>query len=393
MRDFKADYRDSLARFREASPDRLHFAAHSHHLWPDRTRDAHLRFWDDSARSADGKWGGPVAAELSRARESLAGLLGLRSAESIALAPNTHELVGRILSCFDPSKPLRVLTSDSEFHSFSRRLRRLEEEPGRVVVERVAAEPLDTFEARFKAACARGGHDLVFLSHVFFNSGYVVSDLGAIAAAVRDASTWVVFDGYHAFCAVPVDLSPVQDRVFYISGGYKYAQAGEGACFLHAPEGYGARPVDTGWFADFEGLPGPQAGQVGYDRGGLRFMGATFDPSGWYRFNAVVDGWKKAGVTVAELHAHSCALQARFVEGLAGAGHPRLKPELLLVPAASARVGNFLTFRLPDAVELARRLDGLGVTVDARGDRLRFGFGAYQDIADVDALLERLARL
>ena len=31
--------------------------------------------------------------------------------------------------------------------------------------------------------------------------------------------------------------------------------------------------------------------------------------------------------------------------------------------------------------------------VDARGDRLRFGFGVAQDEADVDALLGRLASL
>ena len=33
-----------------ADPERLHFAAHSHHLWPDASFEGHCRAWDDAAR-------------------------------------------------------------------------------------------------------------------------------------------------------------------------------------------------------------------------------------------------------------------------------------------------------------------------------------------------------
>ena len=46
-----------------------------------------------------------------------------------------------------------------------------------------------------------------------------------------------------------------------------------------------------------------------------------------------------------------------------------------------------------DAAELHRRLRALDVLTDFRGDRIRFGFGIYQDEDDVDSLLERLAQL
>src|SRR5437762_541335 len=36
-------------------PGRLHFAAHSHHPWPNATRDAVLQCWDDTARLLDEK--------------------------------------------------------------------------------------------------------------------------------------------------------------------------------------------------------------------------------------------------------------------------------------------------------------------------------------------------
>ena len=49
---FKALFSRSLS----ADPMRLHFAAHSHHLWPDASREGHIEAWDDAARLADRKW-------------------------------------------------------------------------------------------------------------------------------------------------------------------------------------------------------------------------------------------------------------------------------------------------------------------------------------------------
>ena len=43
------------------------------------------------------------------------------------------------------------------------------------------------------------------------------------------------------FMARPTDLSDIADRAFYLAGGYKYAMAGEGCCFLHCPPDYGPR--------------------------------------------------------------------------------------------------------------------------------------------------------
>ncbi len=53
--------------------------------------------------------------------------------------------------------------------------------------------------------------------------------------------------------------------------------------------------------------------------------------------------------------------------------------------------GNFLTFELADARPLAATLRERQVVVDVRGDRIRFGFGPYQEADDVDRLIERLS--
>src|SRR5699024_7682127 len=98
-----------------------------------------------------------------------------------------HELLVRICSALP--MPMRVLTTDAEFHSASRQLRRWAE-AGHAVVDQVPAEPFETFGERFVAAM-RPEHDLVLLSHVFYNSGYVVPDVARIVASVPDEGTYV----------------------------------------------------------------------------------------------------------------------------------------------------------------------------------------------------------
>lgn len=280
-------YKRHFRRFLDAVPERLHVAAHSHHLWPDVAYDAHMRCWQDAALLADRKWEHVFGEILPALRARIAGVLGLSEPTTVAFAPNTHDFVRRLLSCLPVDRPVRVLTTDSEFHSFARQLARLEEE-GLATVVRVATMPFDSFPARFRAVASSQRFDLVFFSHVFFNSGYVVPDLAEIVDVVADDDALVVVDGYHGFMALPTDLSWIENRAFYIAGGYKYAMAGEGACFMHAPPGFGARPRDTGWFAAFGALEsGSRADAVPYPADGgplhgrdLRSVGGIPDESG-----------------------------------------------------------------------------------------------------------------
>ena len=49
-------FKHLFSRSLSAAPERLHFAAHSHHLWPDVSFAAQVEAWDDAARLADAKW-------------------------------------------------------------------------------------------------------------------------------------------------------------------------------------------------------------------------------------------------------------------------------------------------------------------------------------------------
>ncbi len=380
-----------FSRFLAADPERLHFAAHSHHLWPDVTFEAQQRCWHDAARLADGKWQTVFGEVYPAAQGHVARVLGLSRPESIAFGPNTHGFVLRLLSCLPIKPAIRVLTTDSEFHSFARQMRRLEED-GLAEVTRVPAETFASFAERFATEAGRGGHDLIYFSQVYYNSGYAVADLEALVAAIADTDALLAVDGYHGFLALPTDLSKIEDRVFYLAGGYKYAMAGEGAAFLHAPPGIATRPRDTGWFAAFGALEQGEGATVAYAPEGARFLGATFDPVGLYRLNAVLDWLEDLGLTVEAIHARILALQEDFVAQLAGLQLDALRPDQLLVPLSEPNRGHFLTFRTEAAGAIHRQLLDAKVVTDTRGGRLRFGFGLYHDAEDVARLVRVLAR-
>ena len=385
------DTKSLFSRALALAPDRLHFAAHSHHLWPNAAFEAQARAWEDANRHADRKWDLIFGEIIPEAQAHVAAELGLPDPATVVFSPNTHDFLLRLVSGVE-RKPVRILSTDGEFHSFRRQAQRWEE-AGEAVVTRVPLEPFETFDARFTEAARAGGFDLIVVSQVFFRTGQRFGAIEALAELADPAGPWVVIDGYHGFMATPTDLSKVADRIFYLSGGYKYAMSGEGCCFLHAPPGFCPRPVVTGWFAEFGDLEGPPDG-VGYRTDGGRFWGATFDVTPLYRFNAVRTALAEAELTTAMIADHARGLmtvfQAAVSEGRAGnlGGADLINP----VAADEGSRARFLAFRHPDAGEWQKALLAARVVTDVRDDVIRFGFGLYQDEADVDRLIAVCAR-
>ena len=374
-----------------AAPGRLHFAAHSHHLWPDASRDGQVECWDDAARLADAKWNRIMGEVWPEAQSEVATELGSGDPSAIVFAANTHDFILRLAAACPrgAAGALRVLTSDGEFHSARRQLARWEEE-GSVVVTRIAADPFDDFAARFLSAAAGGDHDLILVSHVLFGSGRIVGEIEPLAALANPQGPWVVIDGYHAFMALEAPLSPtVAANAFYLGGGYKYAMAGEGLGFLHCPPGYGPRPPLTGWYAEFDDLTLPP-GVVGYAADAMRFMGATFDASSLYRFNAVRRMLAGEGYDTAAISAHVATLQGQMIAALDGSV---MADAELLNPIDGDRHARFLAFRDPRAAVWQQTLLERDVVTDVRGDVLRVGFGLYHDADDVAAFARHAAQL
>ncbi|HET9354969.1 MAG TPA: aminotransferase class V-fold PLP-dependent enzyme [Sphingomicrobium sp.] len=368
-------------------PGRLHFAAHSHHLWPDASFDGQVECWNDAARLADSKWDKVMGSVWPEAQAYVADELATGDPSAIVFSANTHDFIVRLAAACPRREPsrLRVLASDGEFHSARRQFARWSED-GWLELETVAAEPFDSFTERFLDTARGSDHDLILVSHVLFGSGRLFGAVEDLAGLAREAGPWVVVDGYHAFMAIDCPYAR-GGGAFYLGGGYKYAMAGEGMGFMHCPPGFGPRPPVTGWFAEFGELTAPPGG-VGYRADAMRFMGATFDPSALYRFNAIRRMLAREELNTAAISAHAAGLQRQAIEAFADTA---LGGAELLNPLDGSPHARFLAFRSPLAAEWQRRLAEQGCVTDVRGDVLRIGFGLYQDEADVAALAE-LAR-
>ena len=369
-----------------ADPARLHFAAHSHHLWPDASFEGQVECWEDAARLADNKWDRVMGEVWPEAQANVASELGSGDSSSIVFASNTHDFLIRLqAACPRRSDgPLRVLISDGEFHSARRQMARWAE-GGDIFLTRVSAEPFDDFSERFVTEAHSGNHDLIMVSHVLFNSGRLFDLVPGLAQISRPDRPWVVIDGYHAFMAIEAPISPaVASSIFYLGGGYKYAMSGEGMGFMHCPPGFGERPPITGWYAEFGDLTAPPGSSVGYTRDAMRFMGATFDPSALYRFNAVRRMFAENGINTQRVAARVTGLQQLMVELIANTA---LGEAELLNPLDGRPHARFLALRDPRAQQWCAELMARNCTTDVRGDVLRIGFGLYHDEEDVEAFV------
>ena len=385
-------FKPLFAKALGSAPERLHFAAHSHHLWPDASFEGQVECWEDAARFADNKWDKVMDHVWPEAQAHVAAELGSGDPSAILFASNTHDFLIRLVAACPrrAGRPLRVLTSDGEFHSARRQFARWSE-TGEIELTRIAAEPFENFSERFLTAAQAGDHDLVMVSHVLFNSGRLFDRVADLAELSRPDGPWVVIDGYHAFMAIeaPVDTG-IASSAFYLGGGYKYAMAGEGMGFMHCPPGFGERPPITGWFAEFGELTAPPGSQVGYTRDAMRFMGATFDPSALYRFNAIQRMLNENGIATGRVAARLSNLQQQMLEAISGTV---LGEAELLNPLGGGRHARFLAFRDARAQHWCSELMAKQCVTDVRGDVLRVGFGLYHDEEDVERFAALAAQL
>jgi kynureninase len=371
----RADPNPLAAHYSRFQVDRrLLLTGHSHQAWPDVAVTGQLAAVDDAARYVDDKWQAAFAM-ADRVRAGFRSFLGDPAAE-LALGGNTHELVLRFLSAVDLGARPRLVTSDGEFHTLRRQLARLAE--AGVEVVRVPADPVHSLAERL-AAAADHRTAAVLVSAVLFETSRIVPGLDQLQVACASRGVELLVDAYHALGVVPVSLAEWGlDDAWVVGGGYKYLQLGEGNCFLRIPaHGGSARPVITGWYAEFGALS-EQAGDgtVAYGPGATRFAGATYDPTSHYRAVSVFDFFASTGLTMPllrEVSQHQTGLLADRFDAL------DLPIDLVTRDRDTPRheFGGFLALRSPHADALRAGLARRGVRTDSRGEYLRFGPAPY----------------
>src|SRR5262245_31255592 len=76
-------------------PDRILLTGHSHQAWPDVSRDALIRLFDDAARLVDDKWSAAVFPKCEAVGRGILERMGFDPGDPIALGKSTQELVFR----------------------------------------------------------------------------------------------------------------------------------------------------------------------------------------------------------------------------------------------------------------------------------------------------------
>jgi kynureninase len=370
--------------------DRLLLTGHSHQAWPDVAEEGLRHCFADAAHAVDKKWE-RAEAMAEHVRDGYRRLLRDPEAE-IALGPNTHDLVVKLLSALDLRRRPRVVTTDAEFHSLRRQLARLAEEGLEVV--RLPAEPVETLAERL-AAATDDRTALVAVSAVLYTTARIVPDLAGTAAACQRHGAELLVDAYHALGVLPFPVHDLGlDAAWVTGGGYKYLQLGEGNAFLRVPAHAGnVRPAVTGWFAEFADLYDPhQPDVVTYGPPASRFAGATYDPCSHYRAVRVLQFFEAEGLEpgfLRQVSLHQVGLLRSAFDALDLPDHAVTRDRAAPPPS----VAGFLALRAPQAGRLQRALAGRGVMADSRADILRLGPAPYLSDAQLEEAVAILGQV
>lgn len=375
-------YKKYYQEFLKAHKGIVHFASHSHHFWPDKAKEGHLKAYDKAVKLSDKKWEDAFTCLIPKIQRLIANHLQFSRPKDIAFAPNTHDLIVKLISPCLNKQPFRILSSTEEFHSLSRQLRRFNEEDN-IVVDYIDPHHND-FQSQIIDRLHHQSYDYIFMSHVFFTSGKVLSNNLIQTILEHKNQAIFILDGYHHYAAIPFNLGPFEDQLYYLGGGYKYAQAGEGICFMTLPKKCSVRPLITGWFAGFNELQTLKE-DVHFEDSGMRFWGSTIDFTAFYRFQAVWSFFEQENLSIRDFHQYVRELQKELIQD-----NPYFD---YLTENELSSLGHFLSLdcgQQENANTIFTFLRKRNIVTDFRGRYLRIGLAPYQTKQDVQLLKKAL---
>ena len=324
---------------------------------------------------------------MGDARAALAAFVGA-GPDDLVFVPNATTGLNAVAR----SLPLRpgdeVLATDHEYGALDRTWTFVCEKRGARYVRRPLPLPIRSAEEIVDAVWAgvTGRTRVLFLSHVASTTAIILPVKELIRRA-RERGVLTVIDGAHAPGQIALDL-PTLGADFYAGNCHKWMNAPKGSAFLYARREDQARleplVVSWGWRGE---RPGPS-----------RFV----DEHEWQGTRDVA-AYLAVPAAIEFMREHDWPGVQRACHGLVAAARDRINAltgRAPLTPAGGGWFAQMATVALPpcDHEALQRRLFAeFGIEVPTfawNGDSyLRVSIQAYNDEADVDALVHALSLL
>ena len=317
----------------------------------------------------------------SRARALIAEMLSVRS-DQIAFMRNTSDGFASIANGLNWAKGDNIVSFENEFPSNFYPWRRIRDEFGvelRLCRERNGRIDIDEFISLIDP-----NTKVVAISSVQYASGFK-ADLERIGRAARDVDALFCVDIIQGFGALPYDL-PAQFVDVACGAGHKWLCAPEGCGIIYLsdrardrvkPTFVGWISVETPWdFVDREQPFKPNA---------LAWESGTGTSSLFYGLEQSLKLLHETGAK--KIEDHLISLTDHLCESLAGKEYEIVssreqgeKSQIVCIRHRGGMTPN----------QIAAHLESEKVIVSPRGDRLRIAPHFYNNIEDIDRLVEVL---
>jgi len=337
---------------------------------------AYLESWDELGSPWE-MW----VDEVERLRARFAASIGADTDE-IAVMPSASGGINAVASALDfTGRRAAVVLGDFEFPTMAHVW--LAQQKRGASIRRATAPaaapdtlPLSAYEAAIDERTL-----IVPATHVCFRNGHK-TDIAGLVRLAHDRGAYMLLDDYQRTGSGPIDVHALGVD-FMVTGCLKYLLAAAGVGFLYVRRDLVTRfePTITGWF----GRVNPFAfriDEIDWPATASRFESGTPPVPNAYAALAALDLLERFGYEA--IGRQIDRLVARYVAGARDAGF------VVRTPDEPARRGPLVVVQSVDAPALVQRLAGRGIIASCRGNGLRVAFHAYNNDADVDAVLQAL---
>lgn len=364
----------------------FYLANHSLGLQPDQTADDLLEGLSIWRTRLDESWSSEAwMREHHHWKSNIALLLGLPTGDCIVPKDSAGQGVRAVLNSWDKHAPIRVVTTTGEFDSADTILKAYQQ-AGRAMVSWISPSTQEGSIPLFEPAeiidAIKSGCDLVCVSHVFFQTGQILSGIKDIADAAHNSGAKLLLDVYHSAGCVPLNLIEL-DVDFAVGGCYKYLRGGPGAGYLALHPRIAAKEsqtLDCGWFASADPFAFERSDTIQRARGAQGWMESTFPAIIPYQARAGLEFNLKS--TVPALRADSLAIQQKLRDAFHSEG------VAVFHPNCPENFGAFSLLVHEKAPELTSQLRLRGIVADYRGPFIRFS----PDVLTPEASIEPIAK-